>query len=117
VLFTTPKAALKTLTTARDMRWNPLRIINTSSNSIPGLIEPFGLADAKGIVGATYLKDPTDPALKDSPEVQEYLATMAKYAPKDDPANQLALIGYAEGQAIVEALKGMKEPTREALME
>jgi branched-chain amino acid transport system substrate-binding protein len=117
VLFTTPKAALQALTVAKQKRWNPLKVINTSSASIPAVLKPYGLADAKGVVAAAYFKDPSDPAFADDQGVKDYLAAMKQYAPKDDPDDSVALIGYNEAGAIVAAIKGMKQPTRAALME
>jgi branched-chain amino acid transport system substrate-binding protein len=116
VLFTTPTAALQGLKTAKERGWKPLEILNTSSASIPGVLQPYGLKDSKGIVGAAYYKDPSDPAFANDPGVKAYVADLKKYAPKLAPSNGVALIGYTEAQAIVAALKGMKEPTRAALM-
>jgi branched-chain amino acid transport system substrate-binding protein len=116
-LFTTPKAALQALTTAKQRRWNPLKILNTSSASIPAVLKPYGLADSKGIVAAAYYKDPSDPEFADDQGVKDYLAAMKQYAPKDAPVDSSALIGYNEATAIVAAIKGMKAPTRAALMD
>ena len=42
---------------------------------------------------------------------------LAKYSPKANPEDPFCAYGWAAASTMVEALKGMKEPTREALME
>lgn len=116
VFFTTPKAAAQALATADKLGWKPLRILNTSSASVDAVLKPFGLGKARGIIGATYLKDPTDPQFADDPGVKEYLAAMKAHAPRDNPNDLIAEIGYANAQTMVAALEQMKEPTRESLM-
>jgi branched-chain amino acid transport system substrate-binding protein len=47
----------------------------------------------------------------------EYREAMEKYAPRANPNDAFHVFGWASAQTMVEALKGMEEPTREALME
>ena len=42
---------------------------------------------------------------------------LAKYEPRANPEDPNCVFGWAAAATMVEALKGMKEPTREAFME
>ena len=49
--------------------------------------------------------------------MQEYKAGMKEHEPKADPLDAFCAYGWAAATTMIEALKAMKEPTREALME
>ena len=49
--------------------------------------------------------------------MKEYKDGLKKYEPKADPNDPFSAYGWAAAATMVEALKKMKEPTREALME
>ena len=49
--------------------------------------------------------------------MKEYKAGLKKFAPKADPNEAFSAYGWTAAATMVEALKSMKEPTREALME
>jgi branched-chain amino acid transport system substrate-binding protein len=49
--------------------------------------------------------------------MQEYKAGLKEHEPKADPLDAFNAYGWAAASTMIEALKTMKEPTREALME
>ena len=81
------------------------------------MLEPVGLENAKDIVSMTYFKDPEDPQWADDAAMQEYKAGMKEHEPKADPLEAFCAYGWTAASTMIEALKAMKEPTREALME
>jgi branched-chain amino acid transport system substrate-binding protein len=81
------------------------------------VLEPVGLENAKGIVSMTYFKDPEDPQWEADAAMKEYKAGLAEHEPKADPLDSFCAYGWAAASTMIEALKTMKEPTREALME
>jgi branched-chain amino acid transport system substrate-binding protein len=81
------------------------------------VLQPVGLKNAKGIVSATYFKDPDSPDWTDDEAMKEYKDNMKKFAPRADPNESFCAYGWAAAATMVEALKNMKEPTRESLME
>ena len=49
--------------------------------------------------------------------MKEYKAGMTEHEPKADPLEAFCAYGWTAASTMIEALKAMKEPTREALME
>ena len=49
--------------------------------------------------------------------MKEYKAALKKHEPKADPHDAFCAYGWAAASTMIEALKAMKEPDREALME
>ena len=77
----------------------------------------MGLENAKDIVSMAYFKDPEDPQWADDAAMKEYKAGMKQHQPKADPLDTFCTYGWSAASTMIEALKAMKEPTREALME
>ena len=115
--ITTPKFSALAIATIAKSDWRPLHILNNVGASKTLVLTPVGLDNAKGIVSTNYFKDPEDPQWKDDQALLEYRAAMKKYSPRANPNDTFHVFGWASAQTMVEALKGMEEPTREALME
>jgi branched-chain amino acid transport system substrate-binding protein len=115
--ITTPKFSALAIATIAKSDWRPLHILNNVGASKTLVLTPVGLDNAKGIVSTNYFKDPEDPQWKDDPALLEYRAAMETYAPRANPNDTFHIFGWSSAQTMVEALKGMEEPTREALME
>ena len=81
------------------------------------MLEPVGLENAKDIVSMTYFKDPEDPQWADDAAMKEYKAGLAGARAEGRPARHFCTYGWTAASTMIEALKAMKEPTREALME
>ncbi len=94
-----------------------LREIANPAASIGVIMRPAGVEASKGIISAAFVKDPTDPQLKDDPEFQTWVAWMKKYYPAgslEDPQN---VVGYVQAQAMVQVLKQCGDDlTRENVM-
>ena len=115
--ITTPKFSAQSIAAVAKSDWRPLHILNNVGASKKLVLEPVGLENAKDIVSMTYFKDPEDPQWADDPAMQEYKAGLKEHEPKADPLDAFNAYGWAAASTMIEALKTMKEPTREALME
>ena len=81
------------------------------------VLTPAGLDNSKGIVSTTYYKDPEDPQWADDPAMMDYKDSLKAYNSRSNPNDPFHVYGWGAAQTMVEALKKMKEPTREALMD
>ena len=115
--ITTPKFSALAIATIAKSDWKPLHILNNVGASKTLVLTPVGLENAKGIVSATYFKDPDSPDWADDEAMKEYKDNMKKFAPRADPNESFCAYGWAAAATMVEALKNMKEPTRDSLME
>jgi branched-chain amino acid transport system substrate-binding protein len=115
--ITTPKFSALAIATIAKSDWKPLHILNNVGASKTLVLKPVGLENAKGIISSTYFKDPEAEQWSGDPAMKEYKDAMAKFAPRADPNEAFCAYGWTAAATMVEALKNMKEPTREALME
>jgi branched-chain amino acid transport system substrate-binding protein len=99
------KFAAQAIRKTAELGWRPLHILASVSSSVSGVLEPAGLENAKGVVSAFYLKDPTDPQWRDDPAYKEWGAFMDRYFPEGDKASSLTVFGYAVAQTMVQVLK------------
>jgi branched-chain amino acid transport system substrate-binding protein len=115
--ITTPKFSAQAIAAIAKSDWKPLHILNNVGASKKLVLEPVGLENAEGIVSMAYFKDPEDPQWEADAAMQEYKAGVTKHEPKADPLDTFTTYGWTAASTMIEALKAMKEPTREALME
>ena len=115
--ITTPKFSAQAIAAIAKSDWKPLHILNNVGASKTLVLTPVGLENAKGIVSTQYFKDPDDPQWADDAAMTEYKENLKKYAPKADPNEPFNAYGWAAAQTMVKAIEGMKEPTRQALMD
>jgi branched-chain amino acid transport system substrate-binding protein len=115
--ITTPKFSAQAIAAIAKSDWKPLHILNNVGASKKLVLEPVGLKNAKDIVSMTYFKDPEDPQWADDAAMKEYKTGMQRFEPKADPLEAFCAYGWAAASTMIEALKAMKEPTREALMD
>ena len=115
--ITTPKFAVQAIRKAHDLGWKPTQFIDNPAASIGIVMRPAGIEASKGIISAAFVKDPTDPKLKDDPEFVAWVAWMKKYFPSgslEDPQN---VVGYVQAQTMVQVLKQCGDNlTRENVM-
>jgi branched-chain amino acid transport system substrate-binding protein len=91
--------------------------LNAVSNSVETVLKPAGLEKSTGLISIAYLKDPSDPALKDDKGVREYVAFMKKYDPEGNSADVMNAYGYSAAQTLVQVLKQCGDDlTRENVM-
>ena len=113
----TPKFAAQAIRKAAEIGWKPTQFLASISNSVGSVLKPAGLENAKGIMSANFLKDPTDPTWKDDPAIKEWLTFMAEYFPEGDKTSTFSVYGYLLAQTVVQVLKQCgDELTRENVM-
>jgi branched-chain amino acid transport system substrate-binding protein len=115
--ITTPKFGAQAIHRLTEVNWKPLHILNNVAASKTLVLKPAGLAASKGIVSVSYFKDPEDPRWASDSAMMEYKAGLKQYAPKADPNEPFNVYGWAAASTMTEALKQMKSPTRQALMD
>jgi branched-chain amino acid transport system substrate-binding protein len=101
----TPKFAAQAIRKIAEIGWKPVVIISNVSASISGVLEPAGRDNSLGVISSQYLKDATDPSLKDDPGYKEWLAFMDKYLPDANKSDWLNVYGYTIAQTLVSVLK------------
>ncbi len=99
--ITGAKQAAQAIRKAYDIGWRPLYLLNYVATSKRAVLEPAGLAKAKGIVSAQFLKDPNDPG----EDVKAYRAFMAKHYPDGDPDEGFNTYGYAVAYTMTHVLE------------
>ena len=115
--ITTPKFSAQAIVAISKSDWKPLHILNNVGASKALVLTPAGLDNSKGIVSTTYYKDPEDPKWADDPAMVEYKDGLKAYNARSNPNDPFHVYGWGAAQTMVEALKKMKEPTRDALMD
>jgi branched-chain amino acid transport system substrate-binding protein len=115
--ITTPKFGAQAIVAADKLGWKVLHIINNVSASKLLVLEPAGLEKAQGLISTAYFKDPASPDWTDDQSMKEFKQALAEHEPKANPEDPNCVFGWAAAQTMVEALKGMEEPTRQALMD
>ncbi|MGO4390520.1 ABC transporter substrate-binding protein [Variovorax sp. M-6] len=100
--FSQPKFAAQAIRKMAAIGWQPAHYLSNVSNSVAAVLKPAGPEHAKGIVSATFLRDPSD--ARDTPEVREFAAFMKQYYPEGDPGDILNATGYSMAQTLVQVL-------------
>jgi len=99
------------------MGWKPKIYLSYIAASVNPTFKNAGLENAKGVVTAAVLKDPTDARWKDDPETLAWKAWMDKYYPRGDQTNGSNVFGYVIGDLIRHIVeKTGKNVTQERLM-
>jgi len=111
------KFAAQAIRKAAELNWKPVHILASISNSVGSVLKPAGVENAKGIISAGFLKDPTDPTWKNDPATMEWNAFMDRYLPGGDKASTFPVYGYLLAQTMVQVLKQCgDELSRENIM-
>jgi branched-chain amino acid transport system substrate-binding protein len=112
-----PKFAAQAIRKAAEIGWKPTLFLASVSNSLGSVLKPAGLENSKGIISSNYIKDASDPALKDDPAIKEWSAFMDQYFPEGDKTSSFSLYAYATAQTMVQVLEQCgNELTRENVM-
>ena len=116
-LAAAPKPAIQAIRKMAELDWKPIRLLASISNSVGAVMKPAGMENAKGILSAGYLKDPSSPLWKDDPAVKEWEVFMAAYYPDGDRTNTFTAYGYLVAQTMVQVLRQCGDDlTRENVM-
>jgi len=99
------------------MGWKPKIYISYIGASVNPTFKNAGLENAKGVITAAVLKDPTDARWKNDPETIAWKAWMDKYYPRGDQTNLSNVFGYVIGDLVRHIVeKTGKDVTQEKLM-
>jgi branched-chain amino acid transport system substrate-binding protein len=115
--ITTPKFGAQAIVAADKIGWKVLHIINNVSASKLLVLEPAGLDKAQGLISTAYFKDPASPEWAGDEAMTEFKDGLEKFEPRANPEDPNCVFGWSAAATMVEALKGMEEPTRKALMD
>jgi branched-chain amino acid transport system substrate-binding protein len=114
----TPKFAAQAIRKVAEIGWKPIHLLNSVSANIGAVLKPAGLENSLGILSAAYLKDQTDPGLKNDPGYLEWSAFLERYYPDADRTNSSVVSGFVYAQALVQVLKQCGDAlTRENVMQ
>jgi len=103
--ISTPKFGAQTIRKMAEIGWQPQHYISNTAASVQSVLKPAGFENARGLITASFLRDPTDPAQRDTPQVQEYLAFMRDHYPAGNPDETLNILAYSQAQALVQVLR------------
>ena len=117
VTIAIPKFAAQAIRKMYDTGWKPTHILSNVSASVKSVMEPAGPEKSIGIISSAFLKDPTDPQWKGTPEFEDWLAWMKKYNSAASVADAFNVYGYTVTQTMVAVLKQCgNDLTRKNLM-
>jgi ABC-type branched-subunit amino acid transport system substrate-binding protein len=101
---TTPKFTAQAIRKAHEIGWKPLHVILATSSQPSTTLKSAGLDASTGIVTSIWRKLPGNPEWADDPAMKDYFAFMKQWAPKEDPEDPTALLGYIWAQMLVEVI-------------
>jgi branched-chain amino acid transport system substrate-binding protein len=100
-----PSTASQVIRLAADFNWHPVFLLNDEAAAMGAALGPAGMEKSIGVISASFLKDPSDPAWKDDPAMKDWLSFMDKYYPTGDKGSSAALYGYAAAETLAQVLK------------
>jgi branched-chain amino acid transport system substrate-binding protein len=101
---TTPKFTAQAIRKAHEIGWKPLHVILATSSQPSTTLKSAGFDASTGIVTSIWRKLPGNPEWADDPAMKDYFAFMKQWAPKEDPEDPTALLGYIWAQMLVEVI-------------
>ena len=105
VIGATPKFGAQAIRKTFDLGWTPVRIISNVSSSVNAALKPAGLEKSKGLITATYGKDPNDPRWKDDPGLKTWKDFTTKYMSPTEFTDLNAVYGFGAAATMVQVLK------------
>jgi branched-chain amino acid transport system substrate-binding protein len=105
LIAATPKFAAQAIRKTFDIGWTPVRYMTDVAQSIASVMKPAGPEKSKGVITATYGKDPTDARWKDDAGFKEYAAFIAKYMSPAELNDAFAVYGFGVAATMVQVLK------------
>jgi hypothetical protein len=98
-------AARSGVRVASALNCRPLHIVCSNAGSVGTTFIPIGVEASKGVITATWERNPADPSQADHPAAKEFKALAAKYMPNLDFNNTAALPGYNSAYMIGQVLQ------------
>lgn len=114
---TTPKFGIQAIRRIKAIDWDVKHFVWSTGSSVAGVLTPAGVDISEGIYTGLYLKDASDPAMADDPDVVEYVEGVTQLGDGIDPKDNNAAVGWLMCQSLKAVLEDMDEPTREAALE
>jgi branched-chain amino acid transport system substrate-binding protein len=105
LIAATPKFAAQAIRKSFDLGWNAVRYVTIVSASVATVLKPAGLEKSKGLITATFGKDPTDPKWKDDAGMKEWAAFCDKYLSHIEFIDYNASYAYGAAQTMIQVLK------------
>ncbi|HWH55831.1 MAG TPA: ABC transporter substrate-binding protein [Gaiellaceae bacterium] len=120
MIFATPKFAIQSYSSARQLGWRPKVYVNAVS-SAANIMTIATLSSSKrqteGSISVVFLKDPTDPRWKRDKAVALFRSILKKYNGGKGLRDVYNVYGMSSAFTMVDALKHAgKNPTRESVM-
>lgn len=100
-----PKQAAQAIRRIAEIGWKPTFYLANVSASVGAVLKPAGVENAKGLITASYIKDPADKQWKEDAGYKNWLAFMKEYYPNGDLIDGLNVYGYTVAQAMVKVLQ------------
>ncbi len=104
LIAATPKFAAQAIRKVHDIGWKPMFFLTNVSISVGSVMEPAGPERGVGIITSAYLKDPTDPAWKEDPGMNEWRGFMQRYIPDGDLTDGSYVYGYGASKTMLQTL-------------
>jgi branched-chain amino acid transport system substrate-binding protein len=101
----TPKFAAQAIKKVHDLDWHPMFFLTNVSISVGSVMTPAGAENGVGIITTGYMKDPTDPAFKDDPGMNQWRTFMAKYMPGTDLTDANPVFAFGVSTVMLQVLK------------
>ena len=105
VIGATPKFGAQAIRKTFDLGWTPVRIVSNVTSSVNAALKPAGLEKSKGLITATYGKDPNDPRWKDDPGLKAWKDFTTKYMSPTEFTDLNAVYGFGAAATMVQVLK------------
>jgi branched-chain amino acid transport system substrate-binding protein len=105
LIAATPKFGAQAIRKTFDLGWTAMRIVSNVTSSVNAALKPAGLEKSKGLITATYGKDPTDPRWKDDPGLKEWKDFTTKYLSPTEFTDLNAVYGFGAAATMVQVLK------------
>lgn len=100
-----PKQAAQAIRRIAEIGWKPTFYLANVSASVGAVLKPAGVENAKGLITASYIKDPADKQWQDDAGYKNWLAFMKQYYPNGDLIDGLNVYGYTVAQTMVKVLE------------
>jgi branched-chain amino acid transport system substrate-binding protein len=117
LLDVAPPIAALAIRRMNEINWHPVLLLANAAASIANTLRPAGLENAIGVISTTFLKDASDPAWTNDPDMQAWSSFMDKYYPEGDKTDAFNVYGPSLCQTLVQVLKQCGDDlTRENIM-
>ncbi|APO70803.1 periplasmic binding fold domain-containing protein (plasmid) [Rhizobium gallicum] len=115
IVIAAPRQGGEAIRFQSESGWKPLTLVTNLSSAYP-VLQSVGLENAKGIITSDFLKPIISDQKSGDEGVDRYLDAIKAAKVNFVFANTIGQTGYAIGDALIQSLEKLKEPTREELM-